>query len=94
MFPGSVHTEAACAASLFSGSHMRHPSVLVVLLLRCPVFMSVDINPVLFVNVTWRLASESAQSLFGNPCLAYYGAIDSLGPLLLWHVRRVLVLIR
>lgn len=27
------------------------------------------------VNVTWRLVSESAQSQFGNPSLAYYGAI-------------------
>ena len=34
-----------------------------------------DINPVICVNVTLRLASESAQSLFGNPSLAYYGAI-------------------
>lgn len=38
-------------------------------------FMSPDINPVVCVNVTGRLASESAQSLFRNPSLAYYGAI-------------------
>lgn len=39
-------------------------------------FMSAAINPVVPVNVIWRLASESAQCLFGNPTLAYYGAIS------------------
>lgn len=41
-------------------------------------FKSPDINPVVCVNVTWRLASESAQSQFGNPSLAYYGAMSDV----------------
>lgn len=41
-------------------------------------FKSPDINPVVCVNVTWRLASESAQSQFRNPSLAYYGAMSDV----------------
>lgn len=83
-----MNSPAANASSLFS----RSAAVLSIHRAASQVSSFIswhDINPVVCVNVTEGLASESARSLFGNPTLAYYGSVF-WAPLLLWHFRCLL----
>lgn len=71
---------------------LHHTSALPSLLLRCPVFSSPHVNPgtpcKCHMEPAGRRLSQH-RALFGNPSLAYYGAIGRVPCSFFWHAGRV-----